>query len=66
MAAGLPRRIMIGGTGVILYRVPADANRRMVEEMLAFIEDEGIGMGRDRGCGAVRICDPFHLFMEPL
>ncbi len=57
---------MIGSAGVILYRVPAEANRRLVEEMLAFLEDEGIGVGRERGCGAVKICDPFHLFMESL
>jgi len=66
MAAGLPRRTMIGSAGAIFYRVPAEANRRMVEEMLTFLEDAGIGVGRERGCGAARICDPFHLFMEPL
>jgi CRISPR-associated Csx10 family RAMP protein len=65
-AAGLPRRTQPGITGVILYRVPAEANRTTVEEMLAFIEAEGVGVGRERGFGAVTICDPFHLYVDPI
>jgi CRISPR-associated protein Csx10 len=65
-AAGLPRRTQIGASGVILYRVPAEANRMIVEEMLEFMEAEGVGIGRERGCGAVTICVPFHLNLEPL
>ncbi|MEP7286400.1 MAG: hypothetical protein ABI947_11585 [Chloroflexota bacterium] len=65
-AAGVPRRTQIGAAGVVLYRVPAETNRVMVEEVLAFLEAEGIGLGRERGYGAVTICDPFHLIVEPL
>ena len=64
--AGLPRRTQIGATGVVLYRVSPDAKRTAVDEMLAFLEAEGIGTGRERGYGAVTVCDPFHLFMDPI
>jgi CRISPR-associated Csx10 family RAMP protein len=65
-AAGLPRRTQPGATGVTLFRVSAEANRLTVEEMLAFIESEGVGTGRERGFGTATICDPFHLLMDPL
>jgi CRISPR-associated Csx10 family RAMP protein len=65
-AAGLPRRTQPGIRGVILYRVPAETNRTAVEEMLAFVEAEGVGAGRERGFGAVTICDPFHLHVDPI
>jgi CRISPR-associated Csx10 family RAMP protein len=65
-AAGLPRAGGLGAAGVIVYRVSADTNRATVEELLAFIEAEGIGIDRERGFGDVTVCDPFHLFMEPL
>ncbi len=64
--AGLPRRTQIGTTGVILYRVSPEANRTSVDEMLDFLETEGIGTGRERGYGTATICDPFHLFMDPI
>lgn len=64
--AGLPRRTQIGTTGVVLYRVSPEAKRTAVDEMLTFLETEGIGTGRERGYGAVTICDPFHLFMDPI
>ncbi len=65
-AAGLPRRTQPGVAGVILYRVPPETNRSRVEEALSFLETEGVGTGRERGYGTVTICDPFHLFVEPL
>ncbi len=65
-AAGLPRPTRLGVTGVVLYRVPAENNRAAVDEVLTFLDTEGIGVGRERGNGAVTVCDPFHLLMEPL
>ncbi len=65
-AAGLPRRTQIGITGVILYKVPPEANRANIAEVLAFLEAEGVGTGRERGFGSVTICDPFHLMVDPL
>jgi CRISPR-associated protein Csx10 len=65
-AAGLPRRTGLGVTGVVLYRVAAENNRAAVDEVLAFLDSDGIGVGRERGYGAVRVCDPFHLNLEPL
>ncbi len=65
-AAGLPRRTQVGARGVVLYRVPAEVNRTAVEELLNFIESEGMGTGRERGYNAVTICDPFHLNVDPL
>jgi len=65
-AAGLPRRTAIGTTGVILYKVPPEANRANVAEVLAFLEAEGVGTGRERGFGSVTVCDPFHLLVDPL
>ncbi len=63
-AAGLPRRTQPGIVGVVLYRVSAESNRAAVDEVLAFLESSGIGVARERGYGAIAICDPFHLFME--
>ncbi|MCC7446703.1 MAG: hypothetical protein IT324_04765 [Anaerolineae bacterium] len=65
-AAGLPRRTAIGTTGVILYKVPPEANRANIAEVLAFLEVEGVGTGRERGFGSVTICDPFHLLVDLL
>ncbi len=63
-AAGLPRRTQLATTGVILYKVPAETNRATVEALLTFVESEGLG--RERGYGAITICDQFHLFVDPL
>ncbi|HLY26443.1 MAG TPA: hypothetical protein VKQ72_08900 [Aggregatilineales bacterium] len=63
-AAGLPRRTQPGVSGVALYRVSAESNRAAVDEVLAFLEDSGIGMARERGYGAIKICDPLHLWIE--
>ncbi len=65
-AEGLPRRTQLGATGVILYRVPSETKHADVEELLAFAETAGLGAGRELGHGAITICDPFHLFMDPL
>jgi CRISPR-associated protein Csx10 len=65
-AVGLARRTQIGAVGVVLFQVSAETNRLLVEELLAFLEDEGIGSGRERGFGTVTVCDPFHLNVEPL
>ena len=65
-ATGLPRRTGLAVRGVALYRVPAENNRAAVDEVLAFLDTEGIGVGRERGYGAVTVCDPFHLAVEPL
>ncbi len=66
LAAGLPRRTQLGVTGVLLYRVPAETSRAIVEDVLAYLETDGVGMGRERGYGMVTVCDPFHLEMDPL
>jgi CRISPR-associated Csx10 family RAMP protein len=65
-AAGLPRRTQLGTRGVVLYRVPPEANRAAAEELLNFVEAEGIGTGRERGYSTATICDPFHLYVDPL
>ncbi|HLB49397.1 MAG TPA: type III-B CRISPR module-associated Cmr3 family protein [Anaerolineales bacterium] len=68
-AKGLPRPVKLAAArgGVYLFAVEAgDATTmRKLVERLAELEAEGIGEERERGCGRLIICAPFHLEVEP-
>ncbi len=68
-ATGLMRtpQLAAGRGSVFLYRLD-DAAPETVTATLAALqatEQEGLGRDRERGCGLVQICSPFHLEVTP-
>ncbi len=66
IAAGVRARSLQAIRGAIVCSVPPEENRVQVESALGYLEANGIGLERDRGFGAVIVCDPLHLELEPL
>jgi CRISPR-associated protein Csx10 len=67
-AYGLPRPVHLAVPmgGVYLYSVEAtgeEATGRLLER-LDHLEQDGLGLDRERGCGQVMVCLPFHLEVE--
>jgi hypothetical protein len=65
----LPRTVhlAIEAGSVFLYELPAtdgDTVHAALQE-LEELEREGLGRERERGCGLVQICSPFHQEVEP-
>jgi CRISPR-associated protein Csx10 len=68
-AHGLPRQMYLAVPmgGVYLYRVETagqEETGRLLEK-LEKLEQDGLGLDRERGCGQVMVCLPFHLEVEP-
>jgi hypothetical protein len=66
VAAGVRARTVQTVRGTIVCSVPPEENRTQVEGALGYLEANGIGLERERGYGAVIVCDPLHLEVEPL
>lgn len=64
-SAGMPTRTRQLWRATFLCSAPPEADRAGLEQALLYLEAQGMGAARDRDSGTVRVCDPFHLEMEP-
>ncbi len=63
-ATGMPIGAAHTVSGTALYRVPPDEDRAALEQALTYLETNGLGL--DRACSRLTVCDPFHLELAPL
>lgn len=64
-AWGLPKPPMLAAVAGSVY-VFSTGDITAWAEALGQIETYGIGRGREEGFGVVRVCDPFHLEVQPV